>query len=123
MEPDRPTSRGSPARAAAGELKEASRLAANMGDTLEDAFETLRDAISDLTEDGPVEFVTLGDEVRDAGDDLYGSLSDLSGEMKELRSAVEQAGEGLTEENRAIFYESLDTITKNLRRICQEGLK
>ena len=37
--------------------------------------------------------------------------------------AVEQAGEGLTEENRTIFYESLDTITKNLRRICQEGLK
>ena len=29
----------------------------------------------------------------------------------------------LTEENRAIFYESLDTITKNLRRISQEGLK
>ena len=37
--------------------------------------------------------------------------------------AVEQAGEGLTEENRTIFYESLDTITKNLRRISQEGLK
>ena len=46
---------------------------------------------------------------------------------KELSSraelAVEQAGAGLTEENRAIFYESLDTITKNLRRICQEGLQ
>ena len=37
--------------------------------------------------------------------------------------AVEQAGEGLTEENRVIFYDSLDTITKNLRRICQEGLQ
>ena len=37
--------------------------------------------------------------------------------------AVEQAGAGLTEENRGIFYESLDTITKNLRRICQEGLQ
>ena len=37
--------------------------------------------------------------------------------------AVEQAGAGLTEEKRAIFYESLDTITKNLRRICQEGLQ
>ena len=37
--------------------------------------------------------------------------------------AVEQAGAGLTEENRSIFYESLDTITKNLRRICQEGLQ
>ena len=37
--------------------------------------------------------------------------------------AVELAGAGLTEEHRAIFYESLDTITKNLRKICQEGLK
>ena len=36
--------------------------------------------------------------------------------------AVEQAGRGLTEENRAIFYEPLDTITYNLRKICQEGL-
>ena len=36
--------------------------------------------------------------------------------------AVELAGKGLTEEKRAIFYESLDTITKNLRRISQEGL-
>lgn len=37
--------------------------------------------------------------------------------------AVEQAGAGLTEENRAIFYESLDTISKNLRRISMEGLQ
>ena len=37
--------------------------------------------------------------------------------------AVELAGAGLTEEHRAIFYESLDIITKNLRRICQEGLQ
>ena len=37
--------------------------------------------------------------------------------------AVEQAGEGLTERERIIFYTSMDTITKNLRRICQEGLQ
>ena len=37
--------------------------------------------------------------------------------------AVEQAGEGLTERERMIFYSALDTITKNLRRICQEGLQ
>ena len=37
--------------------------------------------------------------------------------------AVEQAGAGLTEENRAIFYGSLDTIAKNLRRISQVGLQ
>ena len=37
--------------------------------------------------------------------------------------AVEQAGEGLTERERIIFYSALDTITKNLRRISQEGLQ
>lgn len=37
--------------------------------------------------------------------------------------AVEQAGAGLTEGEREIFYAALETITKNLRRICQEGLQ
>lgn len=37
--------------------------------------------------------------------------------------AVELAGQGLSEENRKIFYKSLDTITGNLRRISQEGLQ
>ena len=42
---------------------------------------------------------------------------------RRAKLAVEQAGAGLTEKNRAIFYDSLETITKNLRRICQEGLQ
>ena len=37
--------------------------------------------------------------------------------------AVEQAGAGLTEQERMMFYAALETITKNLRRICQEGLQ
>lgn len=36
--------------------------------------------------------------------------------------AVELAGKGLSEESRTIFYESLETITNNLRKISQEGL-
>ena len=36
--------------------------------------------------------------------------------------AVELAGKDLSEENRTIFYEALDSITKNLRTLCQEGL-
>ena len=36
--------------------------------------------------------------------------------------AVQQAGEGLTDEKRSIFYEALDTITANLQRIAQDGL-
>lgn len=41
---------------------------------------------------------------------------------EQAERAVERAGDGLTDENRAIFYESLDTITNNLRKISQEGL-
>lgn len=36
--------------------------------------------------------------------------------------AVEMAGKGLTEEKRAVFYESLGIIAKNLRALSKEGL-
>ena len=42
---------------------------------------------------------------------------------RRAKLAVEQAGEGLTEQERMMFYAALETITKNLRRICQEGLQ
>lgn len=38
------------------------------------------------------------------------------------RVAVEVAGKGLTEENRAVFYEVLETITGNLRAMSREGI-
>ena len=37
--------------------------------------------------------------------------------------AVEQAGGGLTEEDRRILYASLDRIADNLQRICKDGLE
>lgn len=36
--------------------------------------------------------------------------------------AVEHAGKGLSEEHRAIFYQSLDLILSNLQAISEEGL-
>ena len=36
--------------------------------------------------------------------------------------AVEQAGSGLTEEQRQHFYFAMDLIAQNLGRICEEGL-
>lgn len=36
--------------------------------------------------------------------------------------AVEAAGRDLTEEEREIFYRSLDSITANLRELCKEGI-
>jgi len=36
------------------------------------------------------------------------------------RVVIQQVGEGLTEENRAIFYESMDIIAGNMRTLCDE---
>lgn len=36
--------------------------------------------------------------------------------------AVLQAGKGVTDENREIFYAALDTIAENLQIICENGL-
>lgn len=36
--------------------------------------------------------------------------------------AVEMAGKDFTDEARAMFYSSLDSITTNLRNLCQEGI-
>lgn len=41
---------------------------------------------------------------------------------KRAELAVERAGNGLTDEARAIFYDSLEIITRNLRHICESGL-
>lgn len=39
------------------------------------------------------------------------------------RQAVEQAGEGLSDEQREVFYEVLALIAGNLHTICKDGLK
>ena len=41
---------------------------------------------------------------------------------KRASLAVEIAGKDLTDENRAIFYEAMESITANLRELCKEGL-
>ena len=58
--------------------------------------------------------------VRDGANRYRGNLW-LTPEGQAQR-AVERAGSGLTEETRRIFYNALDSITENLRKICQEGL-
>ena len=43
--------------------------------------------------------------------------------QKRTLQAVRQAGEGLDDEKRKVFYEVLGLIAGNLHTICQEGLK
>ena len=42
---------------------------------------------------------------------------------EKARLAVEQAGNGLNEEKRAVFYQALALIAGNLHTICRDGLK
>ena len=42
---------------------------------------------------------------------------------KRAKLAVEKAGEGMTDEQRAIFYTVLDLIAGHLQSICEEGLE
>ena len=42
---------------------------------------------------------------------------------EKARQAVEQAGSGLDDEKRAVFYQALALIAGNLQHICQVGLK
>ena len=69
---------------------------------LESAFSAMSKAVDRLTEDGPLELSPLGQEARDAGDDLYASLSDLSDGMEELRTTVDSAGDTLAADLRAV---------------------
>lgn len=39
-----------------------------------------------------------------------------------VQTAVEMAGENLTDEDRRVFYQTLDLIAGNLRRISREGV-
>ena len=41
---------------------------------------------------------------------------------KRVEIAVDLAGKGLSDEERAIFYKSLETISSNLRKLCEDGL-
>ena len=45
-----------------------------------------------------------------------------AGVAERAKYAVEQAGSGLTDEQRAVFYYAMGLIAENLQNICDEGL-
>lgn len=84
------------------DFRDAAASAAGMSRCLERAFSTLSGTARKLSEDGPIEFATLGEETRAAGEDLYASLTDLSTEMKELNASMQSNGDLLSADLRAI---------------------
>ena len=89
-------------RKALEQLGSAASAGSAVSRKLESAFSAMSRAADRLSEDGPLELVPLGREVRDAGDDLYASLSDLSGSLSELRASMDNAGDLLASDLRAV---------------------
>lgn len=100
------------------DLRDVSTSAGVIGRLLRDAFQTIGKALDGLTENGPVEFSPLGDEVRQAGDSLYDAMAGLSGEMETLNDMLQEGGDAVTADLRAVsrqfrvvFDVFADTVT------------
>ena len=102
---------------AVDQLSDAAGTGTDVGDALSDSFSQLRTVISTLAEEGDVSFSTLGQPIREAGNQLYSSITDLSGGLSSLRSVADSAGDTLTADLEAIssqitriFNQLIDTM-------------
>ena len=87
---------------AAGRFGGAAGLGSDMGAGLKNVFDTLNRVADRLAQDGAVEFSSLGQSAREAGNGLFSSLSDLSGNMEALRAEMDAAGTVLSADLRAV---------------------
>ena len=80
--------------------------------------------LSELEKQGLVQKKKDGDNAYRAPVLLTEAGREASARVEQLaQMAVEQAGVGLTEERRAVFYETLELIAGNLTRISRDGLE
>lgn len=80
--------------------------------------------LSELEKQGLVQKRKDGENAYRAPVLLTDAGREASARVEQLaQMAVEQAGVGLTEERRAVFYETLELIAGNLMRISRDGLE
>lgn len=84
------------------DLKKVSDSASSIGKLLKSAFHTAKEAVEELTAEGPREFAPLGEETHAASDGLFNSLSELSKEMEEMNGVLQEDGDRLTADLREI---------------------
>lgn len=87
---------------AATDLQDAADSSAAIGRLLESAFRSIGDGVDQLTRSGPARFTNLGEEAREASEDLYDALGGLSGEMEELNRTVQSGNDTLIGDLRAV---------------------
>lgn len=74
-------------------------------DDIKSAVDDMTQIISDLSEEAPLEFVTLGDDFKTASEDLFDSVSDISSGIDELKNTLS---------------DGMDKITGNIREISKQ---
>ncbi len=86
----------------AEQFAEAASIGSDAAWQLQSAFQILRDTADQLAWDGEVSFTSPGQEARDAGDGLYASLNEMSEGFTALQTSVDDAGEILSADLRAV---------------------
>lgn len=71
-------------------------------DDIKDAIAEIRDIISELTDDEPIEFIKLGDDFKEAGDNLFDSLTGISDSVSSLKGVIKDGREKLSGDLTAI---------------------
>lgn len=83
-------------------LQDAANSSAAIGRLLNSAFRAIGDGVDQLTRSGPAQFTNLGDEAREAGEELFDALGGLSGEMEQLNSTIQSGNDTLIADLRAV---------------------
>lgn len=65
-------------------------------DDITTAIGQIKNIITDLSNEKPLEFVKLGDEFKTASEDLFNSLSDISGAIDKLKNTVSNEKDTIT---------------------------
>ena len=95
--------------------------------TMEDitaAIGDIKDIITDLSNEKPLEFVKLGDDFKIASEDLFNSLSDISGEIDGLKNTVSNGKETITNNLTSIinqFHLVMDLLMDEFENL-QDGI-
>lgn len=97
------------AKRALEKLRSASDLLSDAGKSLQSAFSAIGEAVDTLTENGPREFLLLGENFRKSGDSLYESVSAISDDVEALNSS--------TNANMNVIMEDLRAINAQCRKI------
>lgn len=83
-------------------FENASEAASSIGKALQRSFTEIGDAVRVLTEDGPESFRRLGDDFRNAGNRLHGSVTAMTDDMEALNRQFNENSGTVADDLRAI---------------------